>query len=69
MLMLMLQVLLVQICKQRSGTVAQTQIESLPNVTLQCDYFNNNNNERKQVKDHKNIYVQMPVFKCYILKS
>ena len=28
-----------------------------------------NNNTRKEVKEHKNICVQMPVFKCYICQN
>ena len=45
----------VQLCKQKSGT-------NTNRVTARY------NNERKEVKKHKNTCVQMPVFKCYICK-
>ena len=54
----------VQLWKQKSGTE-----KALPDITVHVWLVNYNNNERKQVKDHKNICVQMPVYKCYICKN
>ena len=55
--------------KKNSGTVLQTQIESLPYITVQVWLPKYDNNGRNQVTDHKNIYVQILVFRCYICKN
>ena len=54
----------VLLCKQQSGTVRQTHESHCYISLFKCDLCIYKNNERKQFKEHKNIYKQMPVYEC-----
>ena len=58
-----------QLCKLKSRTVAQTQIETMPDITVQVWLVQLLQHWTEAGKDHKYICIQMPVLKYYICKK